>query len=64
MPIIRVEMLEGRSVEQKRELVEVLTRESSRILECAPTAVTIVLHDIERHNWGSAGRLKSDPTPS
>jgi phenylpyruvate tautomerase PptA (4-oxalocrotonate tautomerase family) len=27
MPIIRLEMLAGRSMKQKRELVEVLTRE-------------------------------------
>ncbi len=31
MPIVRVELFEGRSVQQKRELVEVFTREMARI---------------------------------
>lgn len=34
MPIIRVEMWEGRSLGQKREFVAKLTREAARILGC------------------------------
>ena len=35
MPIIKVEMWEGRTLEQKRELVEVLTKETARIAGCS-----------------------------
>ncbi len=60
MPIIRVEMLEGRSVAQKRELVEILTRETARITACPAEAVTVVIEDVAKENWGVAGRLVAD----
>lgn len=63
MPIIRVEMWEGRSVKQKRELVEVLTRETARIAECSPESVYIVIDDVKKENWGAGGQLCSDKYP-
>jgi 4-oxalocrotonate tautomerase len=63
MPIIRVEMLEGRTIEQKRELVEVLTRETVRICKCPAEAITVLITDFQKENWGSAGRLRADPQP-
>ncbi|MCR6650008.1 MAG: 2-hydroxymuconate tautomerase family protein [Cellvibrionaceae bacterium] len=61
MPIIRVEMLEGRSAAQKQELVEVLSRETARITGCGLEAITVVLEDVKRDNWGIGGRLLSQP---
>ncbi len=61
MPMIRVELFEGRTVEQKREFVEVVTRESARILKCSPEAVDIIFVHIPKDDWGSAGKLASDP---
>ncbi len=63
MPIIRVELLEGRSVEKKRELVEVLTRETARIAGCAEASVYVVIEDVSKNNWGSGGQLLSDKYP-
>ena len=63
MPIIRVEMWEGRTVEQKRELVEVLTRETARIADCDPGSVYIVIQDVKKEDWGAGGRLCSDKYP-
>jgi 4-oxalocrotonate tautomerase len=60
MPIIRVEMYEGRTLEQKRELAEVLTRESCRILKCGPEQVHIIIENISRENWALGGKLASD----
>ena len=60
MPMIRVEMYEGRTIEQKRELVDVFTRESCRILKCAPEQVQIVIENRSRENWGIGGKLASD----
>lgn len=61
MPIIRVEMWPGRTLEQKRELVAVLTREVVRIAKTKPEAVTIVIEEIAQENWAEGGRLSSDP---
>ena len=63
MPIVHVEMWEGRSLEQKRELVEVLTRETARIAQCTPESVYIVIQDVKKENWGAGGRLCSDKYP-
>jgi 4-oxalocrotonate tautomerase len=63
MPIIRVELLAGRTREQKRELAQVLTRETARIAQCPPDAVIVVFDDVERDNWANGGRLVSEPKP-
>lgn len=57
MPIIRVEMLEGRDIAQKQELAEVLTRETARITGCSLDVITVVIEDVKRENWAVAGRL-------
>jgi 4-oxalocrotonate tautomerase len=63
MPIIRVEMLAGRTVAQKRELVEVLTRETARIAGSSPASIFIVIEDVAKENWGAGGKLLSDTHP-
>lgn len=60
MPIIRVELIEGRTLEQKKELVEVLTRETSRIAGCSVASIYVVIEDVKKENWGVAGRLLSE----
>lgn len=60
MPIINVKMIAGRSLEQKRELAEVLTREVVRILNVKPEGVELVIDEYPRENWSSAGQLYSD----
>jgi 4-oxalocrotonate tautomerase len=60
MPTISVRLLKGRSIDQKREFVEVVTREAARILKCGPDAVEIVFEDVERHDWGMGGKLVAD----
>ena len=63
MPIIRLEMWEGRTEEQKRELVEVLTRETARIAQCDEASIYVVIEDVKKGNWGAGGRLCSDQYP-
>jgi len=63
MPIIRLEMLAGRTVAQKRELVEVLTRETARIAKSSPASIFVVIEDVAKENWGAGGELMSDKYP-
>jgi len=63
MPIIRLEMLAGRTVAQKRELVEVLTRETARIAGSSPASIFVVIEDVAKENWGAGGKLLSDTHP-
>jgi 4-oxalocrotonate tautomerase len=60
MPMVRVEWLPGRTVEQKRELAEVLTREVCRVGKCTPEAVQVVFADVPAEDWAVAGTLLAD----
>ncbi len=63
MPILRVEMFTGRSREQKRQLVRELTDTFVRIAGGSPEAVTVVISDVEKEDWGSGGELCCDKFP-
>jgi 4-oxalocrotonate tautomerase len=60
MPTFNVQLFEGRTVEQKRELVKAVTEATCRTLGCKPEAVEIIIQDIKRENWATGGRLWSD----
>ncbi|HJS64404.1 MAG TPA: 2-hydroxymuconate tautomerase family protein [Nitrososphaeraceae archaeon] len=60
MPVIQITMNEGRSIEQKRELVKVLTRETARILRAKEENMRILIYEISKENWGNGGILGSD----
>ena len=66
MPSIRVEMFEGRSVDQKRALAKELTEATMRALGVPADSVDVMMFDIPRHDWATAGTLWSEraaPTP-
>ena len=60
MPTYHVEMLEGRTLEQKRKLVEEVTRVTTEVLGCASESVDIILTDVKRENWATGGKLWSE----
>jgi 4-oxalocrotonate tautomerase len=60
MPVIQITMSQGRTVDQKRELVKVLTRETARILNTEEDSIRILFYEVSRENWGNAGVLGSD----
>ncbi len=60
MPMIHVEMFAGRTEEQKRDLVRELTDTFVRTAGGTPESVQIVLTDVDKGNWASAGTLFSD----
>lgn len=60
MPVIQITMSQGRTVEQKRELVQVLTREAARILKTKQDAVRVLIYEVSKENWGNAGILGAD----
>jgi 4-oxalocrotonate tautomerase len=60
MPVIQITISQGRSVEQKRELIQVLTRETARIMKTKEENVRILIYEISKENWGNAGTLSLD----
>ena len=61
MPSIRIEMFEGRTLEQKRAFVEAVTRATFHTLGTSAESVDIVITDIKRENWATGGKLWCDP---
>ncbi|WP_409309270.1 tautomerase family protein [Pectobacterium sp. B1J-3] len=60
MPVIHVDILEGRTLEAKRAYVEALTECSIKHLGCQAQNVTVVLSEISFDHYGRAGKLKID----
>jgi len=60
MPTYHVEMFEGRTIEQKRKLVEEVTRVTCETLGCSPGAVDIIITDVKRENWATGSELWAD----
>ena len=61
MPTYHIEMMEGRTVEQKKKLGEAITQATVDILGSTPDAVDIIITDIKRENWATGGKLWSEP---
>jgi 4-oxalocrotonate tautomerase len=61
MPTYHVEMMEGRTLEQKKKLVAELTRVSVEVLAVKPESVDVIITDIKRENWATGGILWSEP---
>ena len=62
MPVVIVEMWEGRTIEQKKQLAEGIT--SSLVKIGVPQeAVQIIIKDNPKHNWAIGGKLASEKFP-
>ena len=60
MPTITIQMLEGRTIEQKREFAQAVTEVAAKTLNCQPTSVHVIFNEIPKENWATAGKLWSD----
>lgn len=57
MPVVTVEMYEGRSDEQKQELVEDITNAMVDNVDASPETLHVIIHDVPKENWGRDGLL-------
>lgn len=62
MPTFNIQLFAGRTVEQKRKLVEEVTRVTCETLGCSTDSVDIIITDVAKENWATAGTLWSDKT--
>jgi 4-oxalocrotonate tautomerase len=60
MPIVTIAMFDGRSPEQKRELVKGVTEVVARVTGNTPDGVHVIIEEIKRENWSIGGMLSSD----
>ena len=64
MPTIRVDLIEGRTPEQKKNLVKALTQACVDTLGSKPESVDVLLYDIKASDWATGGELWSDKRKS
>lgn len=62
VPVVVVEMWEGRTEEQKEKLIKGITRAFEEIGVKAEW-LSIIIHDVPRSNWGTRGEQASKLSP-
>ncbi|CUH94235.1 hypothetical protein P22_0301 [Propionispora sp. 2/2-37] len=60
MPVVQIDMAEGRTTEQKRELAKKVTVAIAETAKCPPEAITIVIRESAKQHIAKAGILMSD----
>ena len=60
MPFVSVKMLDGRSSDQKRRLVQAITDAMSDICDAKPEGTMVVIEEVPRDHWAVGGVLISD----
>ncbi|MCL4322118.1 MAG: 4-oxalocrotonate tautomerase family protein [Deltaproteobacteria bacterium] len=60
MPFVSIKMLEGRTKEQKKNLIESITKSVAESLNIDKEAVWVVVEDFPKDEWGLGGELASE----
>ncbi|MGD9673100.1 MAG: 4-oxalocrotonate tautomerase family protein [Candidatus Nitrosocosmicus sp.] len=60
MPVIQITISQGRTVEQKRELIKVLTGETARIMKTQEEKIRVLIYEVSKENWGNGGLIGVD----
>jgi 4-oxalocrotonate tautomerase len=60
MPVLRVSMYKGRTLEQKRELAQALTEVMVRVAKTTADGTIIIFEEVEKENWAHGGALSAD----
>lgn len=60
MPVVQIHLIQGRSVEQKRALVEKVTAAVCESVNVPAESVHIMLTDMKREDYADAGVLHLD----
>ena len=60
MPFVNVRMLEGRTHDQKKELVKAITEAIVTTCNAKPEGTMVVIEDVPRDHWARGGVLLSE----
>jgi 4-oxalocrotonate tautomerase len=62
MPIIRIEMLQGRSPAIKAELIARITEAAVATLSVDPEQVRVLIYEVPPEHWAVGGQTKAATT--
>lgn len=60
MPFVTIEMVEGRTLEQKRALAEKITQVVAETVNVPPERVHVFIEDLKKENYAHSGKLLID----
>lgn len=60
MPVVTVQMYDGRTIDQKRELVKGITDVMVRVTGVKAEGVHVIIDEVKRENWSIDGLLWPD----
>jgi 4-oxalocrotonate tautomerase len=60
MPIVTIELIEGRTVDQKREMAKQITETIKNVTNISEDSVEVIFHDIKKENYSKGGKLFID----
>ena len=63
MPLIQIQLFEGRSDDVKREYAKAITEAAVNIMGCSAGSVDVIYQDVKKSDWATAGKLWSDESP-
>ncbi|MEK4426313.1 2-hydroxymuconate tautomerase [Solibacillus sp. FSL K6-1523] len=58
MPIVQIQLLEGRTDEQKENIIAKVTESLVEAAEVSPEQVRVIITEILPKHWGVAGKSK------
>jgi len=59
MPVIRIDMWEGRNLEQKDDLIREVTEAVVKALKVNHQDVVVILNEVSKDHWGVGGQRSS-----
>ena len=60
MPYVTIQMLEGRTEEQRKALIKKVTDAVAETVDVAPEKVVVFIEDIDKRNYGVGGKRLID----
>ncbi len=60
MPIVQIHMLEGRTIEQKREIAQKVTEVISHVAKTKKEDVEVIFSEMKKENFSKGGTLAAD----
>ncbi|MHA6642796.1 2-hydroxymuconate tautomerase [Mesorhizobium sp. A623] len=60
MPVVQVNIKDGRTIDQKREIVRRMTEVLVDVCGSAEERVHVIINEVDEDSWGRGGQLLSD----
>ena len=60
MPVVKIDMWEGRTKEQKERLIKSVSNAIANTLEIPKEHITVIINDVSKTNWGLKGEQASE----